>query len=166
MMSKPTKYYSTIQENTIANFLGWKVVSGSGARDLSPGDIIGESFLGECKTHVKPTDTIVFFADVWKKICEEASSRFKYPALFVDNGTQSIEDTWVVTLPHSVNITRCTNYKLPIIVDVNISFKLDYLESIVKQINSTYNTITAFSAQLAGTDVVVMRIEDFREVMN
>ena len=166
MMSKPTKYYSTIQENTIANFLGWKVVSGSGARDLSPGDIIGESFLGECKTHVKPTDTIAFFADVWKKICEEASSRFKYPALFVDNGTQSIEDTWVVTLPHSVNITRCTKYKLPIIVDVNISFKLDYLESIVKQINSTYNTITAFSAQLAGTDVVVMRIEDFREVMN
>lgn len=165
-MSKPTKYYSTIQENTIAKFLGWKVVSGSGARDLSPGDIIGESFLGECKTHVKPTDKIVFFADVWKKICEEASSRFKYPALFVDNGTQNLENTWVVVFPHSVNLTRCTKYKFPVVFDVNISFDLEYLASIVNYINSNYNTFTAFFAQFADTDVVIMRLLDFREVMN
>lgn len=165
-MSKPTKYYSTIQENTIANFLGWKVVAGSGARDLSPGDIIGESFLGECKTHTKTVDNIVFFADVWKKICEEAFSRFKYPALFVDDGTQRIENTWVVTYPHCVNATKCTRYKLPVPVGVNISFDPEYLASIVKYINSNYITFTAFCAQLAYTDVVIMRLLDFREVMN
>lgn len=165
-MSKPTKYYSTIQENTIANFLGWKVVAGSGSRDLSPGDIIGESFLGECKTHTKTVDNIVFFADVWKKICEEAFSRFKYPALFVDDGTQHLENTWVVTFPHCVNDTKCTRYKLPVSVGVNISFDSEYLASIVKYINSNYNTFTAFCAELADTDVVIMRLLDFREVMN
>lgn len=165
-MSKPTKYYSTIQENNIANFLGWKVVAGSGARDLSPGDIVGESFLGECKTHTKKVDNIVFFADVWKKICEEAFSRFKYPALFVDDGTQHLENTWVVTFPHCVNDTKCTRYKLPVSVDVNISFDPEYLTSIVYYINSNCNTFTAFCAQLADTDVVIMRLLDFREVMN
>lgn len=165
-MSKPTKYYSSIQENAIAKFLGWKVVSGSGARDLSPGDIIGESFLGECKTHTRPIYKVVFFADVWKKICEEASSRFKYPALFVDDGTQYIENTWVVTFPHCINTTKCAKYKLPVSVDVNISFDPEYLASIVNYINSNHNTFTAFCAQFADTDVVIMRLLDFREVMN
>lgn len=165
-MSKPTKYYSTIQENTIANFLGWKVVAGSGARDLSPGDIIGESFLGECKTHTKKVDNIVFFADVWKKICEEAFSRFKYPALFVDNGTQQLSDTWVLTLSHSINLNKCTKYKLPTTVDVNIVFEHEYLSSIVSNIEHIYNKVPAFSTHFVDTNVVIMRLTDFSEVMN
>lgn len=165
-MSKPTKYYSTIQENTIADFLGWKVVSGSGARDLSPGDVIGETFLGECKTHTKKVDKIVFFADVWRKICEESSSRFRYPALFVDNGTQQLSDTWVLTVAHGVNLAKCTKYKLPVAVDVNISFEPEYLANIVSYIKDAYNTITAFSTNFIRTDAIIMRLEDFREVMN
>ena len=40
-----TKDFSSVQEHSIANSLGWKVVSGSGARNFHPGDIVSESGL-------------------------------------------------------------------------------------------------------------------------
>ena len=43
--SDTTKYYSSIQEDKIARFLGWDKVVGSGARALHPGDIEGMEFL-------------------------------------------------------------------------------------------------------------------------
>jgi len=93
-MSKPTKYYSDIQENMIADYLNWHTVVGSGATATKPGDIQSDQWLGECKTHTKKMDKIVFRFDHWVKIRKEAQSKFKYPVLFTDNGTQKAECTF------------------------------------------------------------------------
>lgn len=89
-----TKDFSSIQEHRIADFLNWRVVSGSGARNFYPGDIESTSWLGECKTHVTEQSKIVFKKDFWIKICNEADSKFKRPVLIVDDGTQHLSNTW------------------------------------------------------------------------
>ena len=91
-----TKDFSSVQENRVANYLGFSVVSGSGARDCHPGDIIGKDWLGECKTHVSKVPRIYFKLDVWKKICDEATAKHRYPVLVVDEGSQEIKNTWVM----------------------------------------------------------------------
>lgn len=92
----PTKTYSNKHERLVADALGWGVVCASGARNFHPGDISSRSWLGECKTHTQETSTITFYEDVWMKIEEEADCERKDPALFVDNGTQSLTGTWVM----------------------------------------------------------------------
>jgi len=96
MSQLSNKYYSDRQEKMIASFLGWSVVSGSGARSTLPGDIRSEDWLGECKTHDSVGHKINFKKSVWKKIEDEASSKFKFPALFVDDGSQTKKHTWVM----------------------------------------------------------------------
>lgn len=88
------KIFSSKQENLVASTLGWSVVPGSGARSLHPGDIQSDEWIGECKTHETPGHRIVFNYTVWKKISDEAASRFKFPVLFVDDGSQRLSDTW------------------------------------------------------------------------
>lgn len=95
-MSNPTKYYSSRQEKLVADKLGWDTVVASGARNFHPGDVKSSKWLGECKTHTKESDNVVIKLSVWDKICQEASSEFKYPVLFVDNGTQTLLGTWAV----------------------------------------------------------------------
>lgn len=100
-----TKDYSNKQEALIANYLGWKRVSASGARDCHPGDITSEEWLGECKTHTKPIKEIRFLYSQWSKICEEAMTQRRFPVMFVDNGTQAIPSTWCMVrefqVPHA-----------------------------------------------------------------
>jgi hypothetical protein len=91
-----TKDFSSIQENKVADYLGFCVVSGSGARDCHPGDIIGKEWLGECKTHISKVSRISFKLDVWKKICDEAIAKHRYPVLIVDEGSQELANTWVM----------------------------------------------------------------------
>lgn len=95
-MAKGNKLYSDKQESSIAEFLGWHQVTGSGARPNFVGDIESCDWLGECKTHVEPGHKIVFNFNVWDKLEKEANSRFKEPALFVDDGSQLIENTFVM----------------------------------------------------------------------
>ena len=95
-----TKDYSSIQENRIANALNWKVVPGSGARPMNVGDVVSDNWVGECKTHVEPGHKIVFKFDVWRKIFEEAASCFKQPVMFVDDGSQLLDNTWCLFAPH------------------------------------------------------------------
>ena len=90
------KYYSNRHEKMIADYLGWKQISGSGARPFAPGDINADQWLGECKTHDTVKDNVVFYKKHWFKICEEAYSKGRLPILFVDNGTQLSKDTWVM----------------------------------------------------------------------
>lgn len=96
-----TKYFSSKQEKLVADLLGWSVVPGSGARSLYPGDVESPEWLGECKTHEKPGHKITFYTSVWNKICEEAISKYRFAALFVDDGSQTVKHTWVMfnTLP-------------------------------------------------------------------
>ena len=93
---KPTKYYSSKQENRIADYLGWSAVSASGARPFNPGDIKSSEWLAECKTHTEVTDTITISKSVWEKLANEARGYMRKPVLFVDNGTQKIENTWAI----------------------------------------------------------------------
>ena len=95
MSDKSKKDSSKLQESSIANFLGWKVVSGSGSR-FEPGDISSDNWLGECKTHVEGGHRIEFHKNVWEKIKIEAMSKFKMPVYFVDDGSQSLKHTWVM----------------------------------------------------------------------
>lgn len=101
MSTNNKKECSRKQEKLIANLLDWNVVSGSGARNLYPGDIQSDEWLGECKTHTTPGHKIVFFKTVWEKIVDEAIAKHRFPALFVDDGSQAISNTWVMynTLP-------------------------------------------------------------------
>lgn len=96
MSDKPTKYYSSLQEKMIADYLGWSVVSASGARHFEPGDIKSSEWLAECKTHTKETDNVVIDKEVWKKIANEARGKMRKPVLFVDNGTQELKNTWAI----------------------------------------------------------------------
>lgn len=91
-----TKEYSTVQEIKLSGALGWKRVSGSGSRACAPGDIEGPEWLGECKTHTSRTNRVRFCASVWDKIADEAASKFKRPVLFVDDGSQMFDYTWVL----------------------------------------------------------------------
>lgn len=94
------KECSRIQENSISKYLGWLVVTGSGSRPTSIGDIQSSRLLGECKTHIEPGHKIEFKQNVWNKIKSEANSRFKSPCLFVDDGSRKYENTWCMTDIH------------------------------------------------------------------
>ena len=91
-----TKQFSNKQESMIADYLGWKQVGGSGARPFAPGDVNAYQWLGECKTHIEERANIIFMKSHWFKICDEARSKGRYPVLFVDNGTQTSNNTWVM----------------------------------------------------------------------
>lgn len=97
MANKNNKYYSNKQESMIADYLGWHQVGGSGSKAYAPGDVSSEHWLGECKTHDSEQAKIIFFKQHWFKICEEARAKGRYPVLFVDNGTQLSQNTWVMT---------------------------------------------------------------------
>lgn len=102
-MPKPTKYYSTTQERRIADFFGWKTVSASGARPFHPGDVRSDQWLAECKTHIKEIDRLTVSKSVWRKLANEARSLHKLPVLFIDNGTQKIDDTWAVVFSRCID---------------------------------------------------------------
>lgn len=105
---RSTKYYSSKQEETVAKYLGWGVVSGSGSRAGKPGDISGAHFLGECKTHTQPNQQLLFDKDVWKKLQNEAQSTHRFPVLVVDDGSQKINKTWcmfpIFIVPHYAKV--------------------------------------------------------------
>ena len=58
-MSKPTRYYSSVQENTVAKLLDGRVTSNSGAGKFAGGDVVVSeaSLLVECKTSVSDKDS-------------------------------------------------------------------------------------------------------------
>lgn len=99
---KGTKEFSDKQERMIAEYLGWKQVTGSGSRNFHPGDVVGDEWLGECKTHVNSGHRITFNFRVWDKIAEEAVSQLKYPVLFADDGSQLLENTFcLIAVPQA-----------------------------------------------------------------
>lgn len=85
------------QEHMVADYMSWNVVSGSGSRPFTPGDITSDHFLVECKTHIKKQDKICFKLTHWTKICEEARSKNKLPLLVTDDGSQRYNHTWIMT---------------------------------------------------------------------
>lgn len=161
MSTNPTKHYSSIQENKIAESLGWKVVTGSGSRDCHPGDVESDSWLGECKTHVKRTDKITFNLNVWKKIRDEGASKFKVPVLFVDNGTQLLEYTWCLFPASFISDgNRCAPY--PYTVKTNLVFDGQLLRRY--RIFDTPSYVTMFEVNFGGVRCCLCEFPYFREM--
>lgn len=119
-----TKDYSKVQESMVADFLGWEVVSGSGAAACHPGDVISEDWLGECKTHVKPGQKIFFSKSVWKKICDESMVKRRYPVLFTDDGSQRANKTWCLFSYRQLNLEEVDPFNdTTYLKRTNISFE-------------------------------------------
>lgn len=120
-MSKSMRDYSDKQEGAIASALGWEVVAGSGAAACTPGDVIGENWLGECKTHTSEQKIFFDFA-VWEKIEKEAAAKHRCPVLFVDDGSQDVHHTWALCYAHNLNQSLLLTTDLPMKVRKNITF--------------------------------------------
>lgn len=158
-----TKDYSSKQEKSIASYLGWSVVSGSGARPCHPGDIISDDWLGECKTHISADNSIFFSSDVWKKICDEAIFQHRTPVLFTDDGSQNLKKTWCIinhfSLDDDWNIVPLgKKFKS------NISMKHEDLQKLYPsdEIISGSRDKVCYSVDLKGAKVVILPISLFR----
>lgn len=154
-----TKSYSSKQEKQIAQYLGWDVVVGSGSRPLNPGDIIGDMFLGECKTHVDSGNRLVFNKSVWVKICKEAAYRFRYPVLFVDDGSQKLENTWCMFSSYAAGFD-ILRFNYPHKFRTNLSCSLESLESglVVSGVPSVYELV------FNNESVCLTRLTTFKEI--
>lgn len=93
-MAYTTKDAGSAFEKMVAEYLGWDVVAGSGAAPCHPGDLKSDAWLAECKTHMKSGNRIAFLKSVWHKIKDEAASKFRFPVLFADDGSQVTDKTW------------------------------------------------------------------------
>ena len=131
-----TKDYSSVQEQKVADALGWEVVTGSGARPVTPGDVKSDSWLGECKTHTESGQKIFFDLAVWQKVEKEADATHRSPALIVDDGSQDLSHTWVLCRKVSVDTTTMGMGDPYFAIRKNISFADDrahkHLESLYK----------------------------------
>lgn len=157
-MEKPTKYYSMKQEKLIADYFGWKTVAASGARPFCPGDVKSSGWLAECKTHTKLVDRIEIVKSVWAKICNEARSKYLKPVLFVDNGTQSISNTWaIISKQHGPIAPTIQEF-----VYKNSQNKITFNHA--EAANCIKNQIAEVCCD--GRDIYLMRAEVFKEYLN
>lgn len=159
-----TKVHSSAQESMIAKFLGWSVVSGSGASNCHPGDLISDEWLGECKTHISPGKRIQFNFKVWSKICEEASSKFRYPVLFVDDGSQKLANTWVMFPYH---LASCPNIRIvttEITGKSNLSFDHSDMLTTYVEHQECSDDLTVLSVVVNGKRVGICPISSFKRM--
>lgn len=137
-MSQSNKYFSDKQEKLVANTLGWKQVSGSGARPFHYGDVISDEWLAECKTHTEPNQPIFFSKEVWEKIQAEAVIHQRKPVLIVDNGSQTYENTWCLIHNHNVDWSVYSLYDTKIIDTSNLTFKNEELQNLYSSLDYHY----------------------------
>ena len=87
---KPTRYYSSKQEKSVAQATGGKQTSNSGATNFGgKGDVLlpGHSFLIECKTKTTPSDSISIRKEWIEKNAQEAAFEGKaYSAIAFNFG--------------------------------------------------------------------------------
>lgn len=162
-----TKDYSCRQEHRIASALGWDVVSGSGARPCVPGDIISDDWLGECKTHVDPGKPIAFNHKVWLKICDEAAMKHRSPALFVDDGSQSLSNTWVLCYYHTISKPELFKIDYPKANSQNISAKLHYLAGLIQSAKPPLGELYEYAIivhKWHNDNIAIMPFHTFKEI--
>lgn len=161
-MALSTKSYSNKQEELISEYLGWNRVVASGARNLYPGDIISDNWLGECKTHEKEIDKITFKISDWVKIEKEAASRFKYPVLFVDNGSQRIDATWCMFPKHIIGHNAiCLRY--PYSIKTNITFVESLLSNRYINQEKVHRPV-AYHVDFNDLHVNICKLSEFKEM--
>lgn len=74
MDKKPNRYYSKIQENSVAKALGGKTQPNSGARTFAKGDCVTDCFAIECKTSTTNKKSVAIKKEWLTKIEHEAFS--------------------------------------------------------------------------------------------
>ena len=159
------KYFSDRQESMIANYLGWGQITGSGSRPAAPGDVKSSHWLGECKTHDTERSNIVFMKCHWLKIIGESAAKGRYPVLFVDNGTQRAENTWVMISiriidPSIVNIIE--GLKNRATKGNSLNFDLAETAALYKS-QAINNKVNVFTLSWEGRDLAVLPLSAFRE---
>ena len=159
------KEASAKQEKMVADYMGWKVVSGSGSRPFAPGDVKNNNYLVECKTHIAAQDKIVFHKKHWEKIGIEAQAVHKYYALVTDDGTQRSNRTWVM-IPRRV-VPDDTAFRLFGLVnsarsDSTITFNHTAAISLYKS-GSSDKKINYFPEWCNGEQVAIMPLEEFKK---
>ena len=157
------KDFSSKQEKMVADYMGWKVVAGSGSRPFTPGDVSGEHFLVECKTHITEKSNIIFYKKHWVKISEEARALNRYPVLIVDNGTQKSQNTWVM-IPQAVlseSGSKIEGIAITSTSNNTITFNKALADSLYK---NRYEDIRYFTYQFDSTNLAIMPLSDFRNL--
>lgn len=85
-----TRYYSSKQEEYIANLLGGRTTVNSGASRFSAGDVVTDDWLIECKTTTKPKESFSIKKEwITKNERERMDLQKPYSALafqFEENG--------------------------------------------------------------------------------
>ena len=86
---RPTRFYSSRQERTVAKAVGGKQVANSGATAFNKGDVtVGQVCLIECKTCTKEQKSFTIKKEWLEKNQEEAFAMGKsYSALAFDFGS-------------------------------------------------------------------------------
>jgi len=164
-MEQSKKESSNKQEKMVADYMGWKVVKGSGSRPFAPGDVNSYNFLVECKTHIDEQESIIFYKKHWKKISEEALSKHKYPVLITDNGTQKSNNTWVM-LPKRM-LSDDSVFKLFGLSNTSrsgntVTFSHIAATSLYKS-GHTDNRINYFPEWFDDEQVAIMPLAEFRD---
>lgn len=158
------KEASTKQEKMVANYMGWKVVAGSGNRPFTPGDVNSTYFLIECKTHTTEQTSIVFHKNHWDKISMEANAKHRFPVLIVDNGVQKPENTWVAFPARAIN---CQTNKINETCNTStsgntITYNKEELNSLYRG-NRIDEAFTILMEKFGNDKIAIMPLEDFRE---
>lgn len=157
MISKPTKFYSSRQEKAIADYLGWSVVAASGARMFNPGDVISGQYLCECKTHTEKKSAIEIKKPVWRKITSEATSVLKRPVLFVDNGTQTVENTWCIVPKRFFSLEKFH------MVAVQMKESKTKFTVLCKNLSTTFSSLCDYGTlNVDGESLILVSLETFR----
>lgn len=167
MPDKSAKEIGCEFEKIVAEYLGdWSVVSGSGAAPCNPGDLKEADWLAECKTHTTPNYKIVFKKSVWSKIKEEASSKFRFPVLIVNDGSQQPEKTWCMIPKHcsssdDLNVVESPSKGVFKQIDTQISFEHMKAKADYSFINM--DSMSAYKFSFDNGDVLVLPLHVFKE---
>lgn len=153
------------QEHMVANFLGWKVVTGSGSRPFRPGDVQNDNYLVECKTHITKQKSTVFYKKHWDKIVKESRSVNKYPALIVDDGTQRAENTWVM-LPKRVITSESINDILNLFNRSTSTNTITFRQEDASSLYSAFyhdNSINFFEVTFGEESLAILTLFEFKK---
>lgn len=93
---KPTRHFSSKQENRVAKEFGGRTTPNSGATRFSKGDVVLENCLVECKTKTSDSSQITIHKDWLEKLNSESLFMGKeFCALFFNFGP-SDEKNYVI----------------------------------------------------------------------
>lgn len=96
MEKKPTRYFSSKQEQKVADYLNGVLTPNSGAKHKK-GDILLPDTIVECKTKTKPSTTFSVKFDWIKNLINESIEMGKvHWAIIFDFGSQRINDQYVI----------------------------------------------------------------------